>query len=206
MAPCAMDYKLELTQIHNWLDAFVTFRPLLEHVYSKASQQTKNIYWSMVICNNFVQLSKILCNKDGQTKWLLRPSRTTILDNISHLKSSRIASMWGGILVHCCIPVSLLIGGWDWVQGGNPLYAAVKCLSDRRGQIWRIFFNFFAKSTCHIHFPGGIFFGGSKKKFYPLKWAIFWGHRHFPRIEGPFQKLRGRAVRGPQALCFGMFF
>ena len=110
------------------------------------------------------------------------------------------------IVVHCCIPVSLLIGGWDWVQGGNPLYAAVKCLSDRRGQIWRIFFNFFAKSTCHIHFPGGIFFGGSKKKFYPLKWAIFWGHRHFPRIEGPFPKLRGRAVRGPQALCFGMFF
>ena len=47
----------------------------------------------MVICNNFVQLSKILCNKDGQTKWLLRPSRTTILDNISHLKSSRIASL-----------------------------------------------------------------------------------------------------------------
>ena len=93
MAPCAMDFELELTQIHNWLDAFVTFRPLLEHVYSKASQQTKNIYWSMVICNNFVQVSKILCNKDGQTKWLLRPSRTTILDNISHLKSSRIASL-----------------------------------------------------------------------------------------------------------------
>ena len=110
------------------------------------------------------------------------------------------------VLVHCCIPVSLLIGGWDWVQGGNPLYAAVKCLSDRRGQIWRIFFNFFAKSTCHIHFPGGIFFGGSKKMFYPLKWAISWGHRHFSKIEGPFPKLRGRAVRGPQALCFGMFF
>ena len=93
MAPCVMDFELELTQIHNWLDVFVTFRPLLEHVYSKASQQTKNIYWSMVICNNFVQVSKILCNKDGQTKWLLRPSRTTILDNISHLKSSRIASL-----------------------------------------------------------------------------------------------------------------
>ena len=101
------------------------------------------------------------------------------------------------LVVHCCIPVSLLIGGWDWVQGGNPLYAAVKCLSDRRGQIWRIFLIFFAKSTCHIHFPGGIFFVGSKKFFYPLKWAIFWGHRHFPRIEGPFPKLRGRAVRGP---------
>ena len=25
-------------------------------------------------------------------------------------------------------PVSLLAGGWDWVQGGDPLYAAVKCL------------------------------------------------------------------------------
>ena len=92
---------------------------------------------------------------------------------------------WGEVLVHCCIPVSLLIGGWDWVQGGNPLYAAVKCLSDRRGQIWRIFFNFFAKSTCHIHFPGGIFFGGSKNFFYPLKWAILWGHLHFSKIEGP---------------------
>ena len=70
-------------------------------------------------------------------------------------------------------PVSLLAGGWDWVQGGNPLYAAVKCLSDRRGQIWRILINFFAKSTCHIHFLCGIFFGESKNYFYPLKWAIF---------------------------------
>ena len=103
MAPCVMDFELELTQIHNWLDVFVTFRPSLEHVYSKASQQTKNIYWSMVICNNFVQVSKILCNRDGQTKWLLRPSRTTILDNISHLKSSRIASLWGrgGPFTYC---------------------------------------------------------------------------------------------------------
>ena len=106
------------------------------------------------------------------------------------------------LLVHCCIPVSLLIGGWDWVQGGNPLYAAVKCLSDCQGQIWRIFLIFFAKSTCHIHFPGGIFFGGSKTFFYPLKWAIFWGHRHFPRIEGPFPKLRGRAVRGSRIFWF----
>ena len=100
------------------------------------------------------------------------------------LPSWGITGVWANI-VHCCIPVSLLIGGWDWVQGGNPLYAAVKCLSDRRGQIWRIFFNFFAKSTCHIHFPGGIFFGGSKNFFYPLKWAILWGHLHFSKIEGP---------------------
>ena len=91
-----MDYKLELTQIHNWLDVFVTFRPLLEHVYSKQVNKQKNIYWSMVICNNFVKVYKILCNIDGQTKWLMRPSRTTIMDNISHLKSSRIASMWVG--------------------------------------------------------------------------------------------------------------
>ena len=26
MAPCAMDFEVELTQIHNWLDVFVTFR------------------------------------------------------------------------------------------------------------------------------------------------------------------------------------
>ena len=100
--------------------------------------------------------------------------------------------LWEDFVSTLLYPVSLLIGGWDWVQGGNPLYAAVKCLSDRRGQIWRIFFNFFAKSTCHIHFPGGIFFVGSKKNFSPSNGPFFGGHRHFSKIEGP-----GWPVRGP---------
>ena len=38
----------------------------------------------------------------------------------------------GSILLY---PISLLIECWDLVQGGNPLCAAVKCLSDRWGQI-----------------------------------------------------------------------
>ena len=46
MAPCAIDFEVELeytwTQIHYWLNVIITFRSLLEHVYSKASQQTKN--------------------------------------------------------------------------------------------------------------------------------------------------------------------
>ena len=70
-------------------------------------------------------------------------------------------------------PVSLLIGGWDWVQDGNPLYAAVKCLSGRRGQIWQIFFQFFPKSTWHTHSLHGLFLAGSTKFFCPLKLAIF---------------------------------
>jgi len=90
----------------------------------------------------------------------------------------------GGFLVHCC----LLIGYWDWVQGGNPLYPAVKCLSSCWGQIWRIFFISFAKRTWHIQFLAAKIFSGSKKNFIPPKLAIFWGFRHFPKIEGPFPK------------------
>ena len=85
-------------------------------------------------------------------------------------------------------PVSLLIGYWDWVQGGNPLYPAVKCLSSCWGQIWRIFFISFAKRTWHIQFLAAKIFSGSKKTFIPKKLAIFWGIRHFPKIEGPFPK------------------
>ena len=85
-------------------------------------------------------------------------------------------------------PVSLLIGYWDWVQGGNPLYAAVKCLSGCRGHIWQKNFIFFAKRTWHTQFLAGKFFSGSKKNFIPPKLAVFWEFRHFPRIEGPFPK------------------
>ena len=47
--------------------------------------------------------------------------------------------LWEDFVSTLLYPVSLLIGGWDWVQGGNPLYATVKCLSGRRGQIWHFF-------------------------------------------------------------------
>ena len=37
---------------------------------------------------------------------------------IDFLKKSIERSLsFGCHIVHCCIPVSLLIGGWDWVQG-----------------------------------------------------------------------------------------
>ena len=112
--------------------------------------------------------------------------------------------VWSGIgypsvtahLVHCCT-LSLC---WDWVQGGNPLYAAVKCLSVSRGQIWQIFFIFFAKSTWHIHFLTSLFFWACTKFFSLLKLTFLFGYHHFSKIEGPFPKLRVRAVRGSWAL------
>ena len=64
-------------------------------------------------------------------------------------------------------PVSLLIGCWDWVQGGNPLYAAVKCLSSRRGQIWQIFFSIFFKKHMAHPFPTWNFFWGVHKFVLP---------------------------------------
>ena len=77
-------------------------------------------------------------------------------------------------------PVSLLIGGWDWVQGGDPLYAAVKCLSDRRGQIWRIFFNFFAPSN-------GPFFRCTNT---------------FPELRGPSQNWGAGLWEDPRRCCY----
>ena len=88
-------------------------------------------------------------------------------------------------------PVSLLIGCWDWVQGGNPLYAAVKCLSGCWGQIWRNFSIFFAKRTWHTHFLTGKFFSETKNNFFPPKLAVFRGSRHFSKIEGPFSEIEG---------------
>ena len=88
-------------------------------------------------------------------------------------------------------PVSLLIGCRDWVQGGNPLYAAVKCLSGCWGQFWRNFSIFFAKSTRHTHFLTGKFFSETKNNFFPPKLAVFRGSRHFSEIEGPFSEIEG---------------
>ena len=60
-------------------------------------------------------------------------------------------------------PVSLLIGCWDWVQGGDPLYAAVKCLSGCWGQIWRNFSISLQKKDMAHPFPDWNFFQGPKQ-------------------------------------------
>ena len=90
-------------------------------------------------------------------------------------------------------PVSLLIGCWDWVQGGNPLYAAVKCLSGRRGQIWPIFFIFLQKAHGTPIPYMEFFWRGPQIFFAPSNRAFFRG-------TDPFQKLRAQAVRGARAL------
>ena len=53
--------------------------------------------------------------------------------------------------LYIAIPVSLLEWCWDWIQGGNPIYAAVFCLSSCHGHICPILVKLFAKSACHIH-------------------------------------------------------
>ena len=90
-------------------------------------------------------------------------------------------------LVHCCT-LSLC---WDWVQGGNPLYAAVKCLSVSRGQIWQIFFIFFAKSTWHIHFLTSLFFWACTNFFPPLKIGRFFWVPPLFQNWGAFAKIEG---------------
>ena len=91
------------------------------------------------------------------------------------------------MVVHCCT-LSLC---WDWVQGGNPLYAAVKCLSVSRGQIWQIFFIFFAKSTWHIHFLTSLFFWACTNFFSPLKIGRFFWVPPLFQNWGAFAKIEG---------------
>ena len=94
-------------------------------------------------------------------------------------------------------PVSLLIGGWDWLQGGNSIYAAVKCLSGRRGQIWQIFFfSFFFKKHISYPFPTWTFFGRIHKI------CLLPQIGHFFRGTDTFQELRAQAVRGARALLY----
>ena len=54
-----------------------------------------------------------------------------------------IKEAWSNI-VHCCTRLSVGMS-WDWVQGGDPLYAAVFSLSSCHGHIWPIWVNFFCK-------------------------------------------------------------
>ena len=62
------------------------------------------------------------------------------------------------------------------------------------------FFHFFCKKHTAYPFPKITFFWACTKKFSPSKLAFFWGYHHFSKIEGPFPKLRVRAVRGSWAL------
>ena len=125
----------------------------------------------------------------------------------------RYNSVWtldAWTVVHCCT-LSLC---WDWVQGGNPLYAAVKCLSVSRGQIWQIFFIFFAKSTWHIHFLTSLFFLGRAQIFFPPQnWLFFWVPPLFqnwgpiPKIEGPgCERILGSAAVVDNTSSYSMFW
>ena len=136
----------------------------------------------------------------GRLWWLVVHDEPGVIVNLV-IHGAALTLFYGQEITSTLLyPVSLLIGGWDWVQGGNPLYAAVKCLSVSRGQIWQIFFIFFAKSTWHIHFLTSLFFWACTKFFSLLKLTFLFGYHHFSKIEGPFPKLRVRAVRGFWAL------
>ena len=62
-------------------------------------------------------------HKKGRFAFLLSLTLQTILSPlcgwVKNIQSFVCCNT--GLLVHYCIPVSLLIWGWDWVQGGNPL-------------------------------------------------------------------------------------
>ena len=49
-------------------------------------------------------------------------------------------------------------------------------------------FHFFCKKDMAHPIPGRKIFFRVQKKFIPPKLAVFWGFRHFPKIEGPFPK------------------
>ena len=135
---------------------------------------------------HFSAKPKMLENVNSWAEYLHGISRSINLPK-RHIWIQRRLEFFSTLL----FPVSLLIGCWDWVQGGNPLYAAVKCLSGCWGQIWRNFSIFFAKRTWHTHFLTGKFFSETKNNFFPPKLAVFRGSRHFSKIEGPFSEIEG---------------
>ena len=45
------------------------------------------------------------------------------------------------------VPISLMEWCWDWVQGGDPIYAAVFSLSSCHGHIWPNLVNFFLQKA-----------------------------------------------------------
>ena len=86
-------------------------------------------------------------------------------------------------------PVSLLIGYWDWVQGGNPLYAAVKCLSGCQGHIWQKKSFIMQKEHGTPNSWPEIFFRGPKKILSPPNWLFFGSSVTFPELRDHFQNL-----------------
>ena len=68
-----------------------------------------------------------------------KTGKTILFQLLSHQKLNwRLQRHWNGRTL--LYPISLLIGCWKWVQGGNHLYEAVECFSGHRDQIWWIFF------------------------------------------------------------------
>ena len=54
------------------------------------------------------------------------------------------------VYMYIAVTVSLLEWWWDWVQGGDPLYAAVFSLSSCWGLGWSFLTNFFAKLKFYV--------------------------------------------------------
>ena len=86
-------------------------------------------------------------------------------------------------------PVSLLIGYWDWVQGGNPLF--------RQWNVWVAaeakfdgFFSFLLQKGhgTSNSWPQN-FFRGPKKFLSPPNWLFFGSSVTFPELRDHFQNL-----------------
>ena len=86
-------------------------------------------------------------------------------------------------LVHCFNYISLLLGWWNIVQNGDPLYAAVDYMWRCGGHIWPNRVQFFAKNTWPISQVGTKKFWAQKKSFWGRRRGIFETVCHFTEIE-----------------------
>ena len=93
-------------------------------------------------------------------------------------------------LVHCCYYISLLLGWWNIVQGGDPLYAGVNPRWDCGGHIWPNWVQFFAKYTWLTRLLEEKNYFGTQNSFSGRWGGIFSRPRSFFGNWGFFRKLR----------------
>ena len=94
------------------------------------------------------------------------------------------------MVVHCCYYISLLLGWWNIVQGGDPLYAGVNPRWDCGGHIWPNWVQFFAKYTWLTRLLEEKNYFGTQNSFSGRWGGIFSRPRSFFGNWGFFRKLR----------------
>ena len=115
------------------------------------------------------------------------PSITTISSRDEYDTDVQSFILNQQIIKFIAVPISLLEWCWDWVQGGEPLYAAAFSLSSCHSHIWPIFVNFFLQKAHATYIDEA----EKDQKINPSNQVVFKDNFTF---QGTFSKIEGQRL------------